>query len=541
MKKIFLLFVVLSFTFSIAQTNQTPTNRYSWNKKGTEPALGYVVLKSGTKMEGMIQLKGKPDDIKNIILVKNEKEIEFEPASLSSYGLNVSELVNDSPEEMYEWKAGMTSTSMGKTTVKSFTKTRRGYVILNNGKRIDGELHLNKVNDVLDEIVIKNEAEGKQVLNPAEVSHYGLVPTIADITKGGKKVFDDEGKNFKKGYYTKTDGTKVNGMLAFMKANDIPNSDAIKYELLFYSPSEDEALVIIETAIIKEVVQMKGGDTTILYVPYSGGFVEQSKVSSLSISDQYKLYQPGKIILADKTELSGQVAQVFAAGKDYGIKLNFKTASDSVVSYNPEQILSFEQTIKQVAHKFVPLDARFVKLIFDGKVFTYFRNPSPTTINERATKMAKTGASLMGSLASNASINSMKDLSDEDKKKAKESIGNASAEELKANREAIDKAEKAGLKDENLSKAKTALAAQEIGKTVAQGIVVYNIEYFIWNKKSGEKKLIIKNDFSDNITPVLQSCEEYLMMSKPEQKKYTQIENVELSLKMLDDCYSKGK
>ena len=467
MKKL-LLIAILAFNFSEAQTNKTSNNRYSWNKKGTEPAMGYVILKSGTKMEGMIQLKGKPDDIKNIILVKNEKEIEFEPASLTAYGLNVLELVNDSPEEMYEWKAGMSSTTMGKTVTKSFTKTRRGYVILNDGKKIEGELHLNKVNDVLDEIVIKNDADGKQVLNPAEVSHYGLVPTIADITKGGKKVFDDEGKNFKKGYYTKTDGAKVNGMLAFMKASDIPNSEAILYQSLFYSPTEDDALVIIETTTIKEVVQMKGGDTTVLYVPYNGGFVEQSKISSLSVSDQYRLFQPGKIVLANKTELSGQLAQVFAAGKDYGIKLNFKSANDSIISYNPDQILSFEQIIKQTTHKFVPLNERFVKLIFDGKVFTYFKNPTPTTINERATKMAKTGASLIGNLASNAAVNSMKGVSDEDKKKAKEGIGNASAEELKANREAIDRAEKAGLKDDNLGKAKTALAAQEAGQAIAQ-------------------------------------------------------------------------
>ncbi|MBK9282845.1 MAG: hypothetical protein IPM51_00835 [Sphingobacteriaceae bacterium] len=543
MKKICILLCSFYFTLN-AQVNETPTNRYVWNRKGTEPAQGYVILKSGKKMEGMLELKGDERNVKKIILVKDGKEIELEPASLKAYGLNVGELVNDSPEEMYEWKQGMTSTTNGKTTTKSHTKDRKGYVILNDEKRIEGMLHLNKVNNVLDEIVIKNDVDGKKVFSPAEVSHYGLIPTISDITKNGTVIHDDIGRNFQKGFYTKTDDSKTEGWMAFMKANDIPRSDAVIYHTLFYTANQEDALNVVPANDLKEVTQIING-VNVVFIKYKDGFVEQSKIASLSVGDQFKLYQPGKVILSDNTEVSGQVMQIISGTKSMGIKV--KDATDTETSYNHEQVSFFEQKVKDETFYFISDEGQFHKLDFNGKVFAYYKNPNPKSINKFATKLAKGAASTAGSLASSQAINST-NMTEENKKQARQNIQSASTEELQATSKGISQVqEKSGSKNKNsemnqeMNKMQTALVTEAAGRELANSIVVYNVEYVLLNKNTKEKSIIIKNDFSDSIEPILQSCEDYLMMPKADQKKYKDKDNLQETLKMLDNCYNGTK
>ena len=92
----------------------------------------------------------------------------------------------------------------------------------------------------------------------------------------------------------------------------------------------------------------------------------------------------------------------------------------------------------------------------------------------------------------------------------------------------------------NATKAQAAMMAEEMGRQ-SQNIIVYNVEYFIWNKKSGEQKMVVKADFGDGIEPLLQSCEKYLMMSKSEQKEMKKMDNVLKAMQMVDDCYSGKK
>lgn len=535
---------MLFSTCVMAQVNETANERYYWNKKGTEPQPGYVVLKSGTRMEGTISLKGSPNQIEEIILVKDGKEMELKPASLSAYGLFGGPLINDSPEEMYEWKNGSTTTNAkGVSKVNTFTKSRRGFVVLNDGKRIDGMLHLNKVNGVLDEIVIKNDADGKKVLNPAEVSRYGLIPTVADLTKGGKKVWDDDGKNFKKGFFDKTDQSKVSGIIAFMKSSDISNSDAIFYQNLFYAPTEEEPVTVIPSIEISKVTQMKG-DTAIVYVPFNGGFVEESKIGGLAINEQFKLFQRGRIILANSTEITGEIAQVISPGSDFCNSIKFKTSDDKVTVYGLSDVNFFEQIVKNEPYHFIPVNDRFVRLLFDGLTFAYYKNPTPTTINESATRNARAAAGAAGSIASMAAVGSMKGVSDADKNKINQSIQQSSTQELQATSDAIGDVKQSGMLDEqgrkNATKAQAAMMAESMGRA-AQEVVIYNVEYFIWNKKSGEKKMVVKADFGDGVEPLLQSCEKYLLMSKQEQKEMRKMDNFLKSLQMLDDCYNGKK
>ncbi len=94
-----LLAFILGFTciatLALAQQNLTDPAYYSWKGKKTEPKPGFVILKSGTRMEGALYLQGKNQHVDEIHLIRDEKDIEPPPASLHSYGLMILDPTND--------------------------------------------------------------------------------------------------------------------------------------------------------------------------------------------------------------------------------------------------------------------------------------------------------------------------------------------------------------------------------------------------------------------------------------------------------------
>lgn len=373
------------------------------------------------------------------------------------------------------------------------------------------------------------------------VSHYGLIPTIADLTKGGKKVYDDAGKNFAHGFAMQTDNAKVEGMLAFRNSSDIRNSDAILYKTLYYAATETDIVTVIPTESLLEVTQMFH-DTAVVYVPYNGGFVDKSKIASLSINDQFKLFQPGSIILIDKTELTGEVAQILDNQQEYCTRIKFKGVDGMIKEYGVDDIRHFHQTIKNEEYHYSRFEGLFVRLLFNGNTFTFYKNPHPKTINKRATDMARSAAALAGSIGSAATVNSMKGVSNDNKAQISNSINTSSAAELSKTSNDINKVKESGMvtnktDQQNLNKAQAAVVMQGVGNEMADNLVIYNVEYYIFNKKTGDNKLMIKADFGDNIEPLLKSCEKYLFLSKSEQKKCKDFDNAISSLKMVDDCY----
>lgn len=241
-----LLFTSLSF----AQRNATTSERYTWDGKSTVPRSGYVILRSGKKMEGMLSIKGSYNEVKLVVLISEGKEIEFKPISLSEYGIYSQPLVNDSPDELYEWR------SMGETNghAISNTKPRNGYVILASGVRLDGELQLKKVDGRLDEIRLKNDA-GKGKYELSEVNNYGLILTINELTDNGKKERKDFALNFHSSTIYLEDGTSKQGFTAF-QTSIVPNSfkplENAHYKGIYYaSLREGELSILPSTGILK--------------------------------------------------------------------------------------------------------------------------------------------------------------------------------------------------------------------------------------------------------------------------------------------------
>ena len=91
--KLTISFLVLLFIFGnqvIAQTSETPLSDYTWKRGKTQPAEGFVVLKSGKRLEGTIVLKGSERGVEEVVFEGEGKEIDFPVAALQSYGLNKS-------------------------------------------------------------------------------------------------------------------------------------------------------------------------------------------------------------------------------------------------------------------------------------------------------------------------------------------------------------------------------------------------------------------------------------------------------------------
>lgn len=173
---------------AFAQTNESPAGAYQWKKNKTELQDGYVVLKSGKKMEGKISLKGSPTSVSEIEFIGEGKEVDFPMGSLKSYGLigvnpNASARVtggpvNESPESMYEWR------DMGVVMSKKIESTtpREGYMVLKDGTRYEGEMKLRRKDGVLEDFEIKT-ASGKQKADASKVAKYGYTVSQEEVAQ----------------------------------------------------------------------------------------------------------------------------------------------------------------------------------------------------------------------------------------------------------------------------------------------------------------------------------------------------------------------
>ncbi len=171
-----------------AQTNESPAGAYQWKKGKTELQAGYVVLKSGKRMDGKISLIGSATQINEVAYEGDGKEIKFPVASLKSYGLvnvnpNASASasggpVNESPESMYEWR------NMGIVMGKVITSStpRAGYVVLRNGTKYEGELKLRRKDGILEDIEVKT-AGGKEKFDAPEVARYGYTVSQEEVAQ----------------------------------------------------------------------------------------------------------------------------------------------------------------------------------------------------------------------------------------------------------------------------------------------------------------------------------------------------------------------
>lgn len=461
LKSVLLLCLLLFVQNSFSQVSDTPSSYYKWKGSKTETHAGYVVLKSGKRLDGEIRLKGSESAITEIEFTGDGKDISFPPAALQSYGLTgiviqtqsssasvpgavLTGLTNDSPEEMYDWK--FVGVVMNKNIYS--TTPRNGYVILTDGSRHDGELKLKRKEDELDGFEIKSEG-GKEKYDVSEVTHYG------------------------------------------------------------YNLSDDE-------------------------------FQQQELAREAG-----KMF-PGKIV-GSSGELSGEIG-LFGAnpgGMSYS-KFTFKGNNGAITAYDPSAIQAFYVTdSKGNELKYIAFKGVYVEQDFDGNTFSLFRNPTPTTVNEFATNMAKTVTQAGTTAAATAIMQA-----DQKKNNYDSNIDSiirvSSTEDLYKVRdglvalsgytsydEAMEKSDSESLKN-NLGALQLAIAGRE--SAASQGAIM-NEEWIIQNKKTGEQTIVYKSSFKDQIEPLLKGCYEYLTMEKSQQNDFSKWSNIVETMKLIDACY----
>ncbi len=522
-----LLFISLSF----AQRNTTPSDRYTWDGKSTVPRSGYVILRSGKKMEGMLSIKGSYNEVKMVILLSEGKEIEFKPISLSEYGIYSQPLVNDSPEELYEWR------SMGETNghAISNTKPRNGYVILASGIRLEGELQLKKVDGRLDEIRLKNDA-GKGKYELSEVNNYGLILTINELTDNGKKERKDWALNFHPATIYNEDGTSKVGVVAFQNST-VPNSfkplENAHYRGIYYTATREGELSILSAqGIIK--IEKKVNDSLLTYVPYGDGtFVLEVPGANLMAA---KTMHKGKIKFSDGTEAEGELAMM-ATGtqQEFYTQVRFKSSTGAATIYKAEMIESAIQQIDGKPVRYIKMKEFLIQVEFDGAMFAFYRNPYPTTVNKTATSLAK-GAANVGSQAAvsefekgNGEVDSViNNLSLEQLQEVdKELIKRYGGTEEKFNEAAPDWAKKR----------RAAIITRMVGLQASKSVVIYKREWILFNKKTNEKVVITKDQYKDLMEGYLMGCENYLTLDKKSQSTYKEFDNILKTLEFLEGCF----
>ena len=86
--------------------DESPPEYYQWNGKKTEFQDGYIVLRSGKRLEGAISVKRDKSEI--TLKDATGKKITFDsPAtSLLAFGLIIPQIaVSETPMELYNWRS----------------------------------------------------------------------------------------------------------------------------------------------------------------------------------------------------------------------------------------------------------------------------------------------------------------------------------------------------------------------------------------------------------------------------------------------------
>jgi len=262
--------------------NMSPLNLYDWKnekrKENKDFERGFVVLTSGDTLDGKIHIEGRSSDSQraegNFFAIetltfqdKSGKETELTREKIKSFGRIMPwEL---SPAEMWEWQK---SEAFGKRK----SKTQKGFVLMNDGTRLEGDMRLviknsmkthtnpssdpfanqdkprNKIfSDLVDEIwMIRDGKDLKLELD--DVYAFGVAGmTINTLTNKGARQYQREEMNFHPGVVTTRDGKKYEGQLALRPYDQ-------NYYGVYFAQSNDEPIKIIPMNEITSIIQDVG-------------------------------------------------------------------------------------------------------------------------------------------------------------------------------------------------------------------------------------------------------------------------------------------
>ncbi len=496
---------LLSISFS-GQTNETPNEYYDWGKKDTTPQSGYIVLKSGTKIDGDISLIGSPGHVEEVeILTKSGDTKKIPAGSLDKYGLYVVRAVCDSPEELFKWGMGNTSTNAkGVSTHRRKTKWQPGYLVLGDGSRLEGEIQLKEENGGIKSFHVDVAGDKKDFAN-GEIANYGLLLTMSDMGKKNGNDYNDPGRNFNPGWVETVKGERFEGYVAFI---GIYGLEGNQYSGVNFARSESALVQYFAPTDIKNAGQTVNGKET-EYQEYNGGIIstEQFLSAGEGGNDETKAFQTGVIRLLDGSQKKGQVKQNKPSLMWYATDITLVDASDNIENFNPSQVDYFEQTFGEETHRYIVEQGVFVELMQEGENFWLYRNPFPTSSYKFLSGVAAVATEALVDTLTKAAAH----------KQVEQAIeGN----------------------NDNLGEDLESLAeANAAGHEIAGAIDFKRKEYVVWNLKRDEKTIFNTKNYDDKIKELLMGCETFIFMDKNDQKPFYNFDNVVKAFELLNQCY----
>lgn len=211
--------------------NQSPLSYYDWKndkrKENEEPERGFVQLQSGETLEGKILIEGRSSDsplagnnffaIETLTFVDEYGgEKEFRRKDIKSFG------------RILPWDLAPKHLVMSGSAVvmgKSKSKKMSGFVIKNNGDRVEGTMQLVVKNsmksdskiksDLVDEIYMDINGSTEK-MDMDDIFAYGMTDlTINKLTNNQDIKYTVEEMNFHPGTLKTKDGSSKNGFLAY--------------------------------------------------------------------------------------------------------------------------------------------------------------------------------------------------------------------------------------------------------------------------------------------------------------------------------------
>lgn len=264
--------------------NYSPLTYYDWKnqkrKETKEPERGFVILTNGETKQGKIQIEGRSSDsplaaenyfaIEALTYVdKSGNATKYEREQIKGFGRVLPWALT--PSELFQWQKGE---AMGRRK----TKHQPGYLVMNDGTKVEGEMQLvvkNKLprtkggddmgmasmaagneprNDdkirssIVDEIQFRRDGKDEKI-SLDDVFAYGLKDVTIDmLTNNGDRAYLIEEMNFHPGSVTTNDGTKRDGFLAYFPAPD-------NYYGVYFATKRNEPVTTIELKNIKSITQ----------------------------------------------------------------------------------------------------------------------------------------------------------------------------------------------------------------------------------------------------------------------------------------------
>lgn len=524
--------------------NMSPLYFYDWKtekrKETREPERGFAVLASGETLDGKIHIEGRSSDspwaagnyfaIETLSFMdKSGKITPYTRDQVKSFGRILPwEL---SPKEMWQWQAGV---AFGKRK----SKFQPGFLIMSDGKRVEGEMQLvvkNKMSrstgdgmdrqavkpktysELVDEIYFKRDGKDEKI-SLDDVFAYGAANmTINTLTNKGARLYQNEEMNFHDGSVTTKAGKKLEGFVAYRPY-------ASNYYGIYYAAKPDDPITIIPRDEIQEVVQ----NISLLEAFDDGTGTGTAPKSNTNIN--------GYVIQPDGAKFEGTVKLV--EDNDWWVKsIEFTDKDGNVLKYGDTHpsisCFAFNGTV------YVQSENVFVKTEMTPGPFTMYLNPYPPKGSFGSMLLTEVASAAVGMAAGSAM---------EDAQMSGLDLSGVSVDGVDLGKGTTPNFNPMGIRTLDGQEIQQTQAYNVIGAS-ASDLTIKGLDRLIDGGKNrvpekGKKptyyifNLETKENGYLDISQLLEGCIAYWSATKDERKL---LEDKKIALEYLNKCYSKNK